>query len=108
MFFFSSIEHLCISYIRNFLQMMQTPAFAPYPWFNSTYFGPLQAMFLFLVYMQNSHDPESEPQALYLVDEVIDFFVSEESSRTPLAFTKQTCDLPKPTISLSTTQLNLT
>ena len=104
---FSSIDHLCISYLRNFLQMMQTPAFAPYAWFSSTYFGPLQAVFLILVYMQNNHDPESEPQALYLVDEVIDFFVSEEGSSTPLASTKQTCDLPKPTTSSSTTQLNL-
>lgn len=104
---FSSIDHLCISYLRNFLQMMQIPAFAPYAWFSSTYFGPLQAVFLILVYVQNNHDPESEPQALYLVDEVIDFFVSGEGSSTPLAFTKQPCDLPKPTISSSTTQLNL-
>ena len=107
MLFFSSIDPLCISYLRNFLQIMQTPAFAPYAWFNSIYPDPLQFLFPFLVYVQNNHDPESKAQALYVVDKVIDFFVSEEGSSTPLAFAEQIYDLPKPTISSSTTQFNL-
>ena len=85
---------------------MQIAAFAPYAWFGSTYFGPLQAVFLILVYVQNNHDPESEPQALYLVDEVIDFFVCEDNSKPPLVFTKQSGDVPKPTTSSAATQLN--
>lgn len=85
---------------------MQIAAFAPYAWFGSTYFGPLQAVFLILVYVQNNHDPESEPQALYLVDEAIDFFVCEDNSNPPLVFTKQSGDVPKPTPSSAARQLN--
>ncbi|KAL8688171.1 MAG: hypothetical protein Q9218_005853 [Villophora microphyllina] len=68
------IVELCTTYLRNFLQMIQIPAFSPYSWFCSIHFGPLQSAFLILAYLQQKRDADTEAQALFLIDEVLDFF----------------------------------
>ena len=47
-------------------------------WFTSVYSGPLQSVLLLLIYVQHIGKSEAEVQALYLVDEVIDFFLDGE------------------------------
>ena len=73
-----SIAQSCIFYLRNFLQIIRVPSFGPYIWFTSTYSGPLQSVLLLLTYVQNISHSKAEDHALYLVDEVIDFFLEEE------------------------------
>ncbi|KAI4248638.1 MAG: hypothetical protein LQ352_005876 [Teloschistes flavicans] len=69
------IVQLCTTYLRNFLQIIQTPAFSPYSWFCSHHFGPLQSTFLILAYLQQKRNADTEAQALFLIDEVLEFFV---------------------------------
>jgi len=84
-----SVVQLCTSYLCNFCQLIQVPAFRPYVWFCYTYSGPLQAVFLTSTYLQTHRDSGTEVQALHLVDEVIDFFVSEDDSPHPSSIGKQ-------------------
>lgn len=69
------IVQLCTTYLRNFLQMTQTPAFLPYSWFCCNHFGPLQSTFLILAYLQQKRNTDTEAQALFLIDEVLEFFI---------------------------------
>ena len=94
----NSVIQLCTSYLSNFLQLIHVPAFAPYKWFCFNYFGPLQAVFLTLTYFEDVQDSEAETHALYLVDETIDFFVSENDSHHSSAFGKQSPESNKKNI----------
>ena len=71
---------LCVSYLRNFLQLIHTPAFQSYVWFCRTNSAPLQSTFLILTYLQDHRGTAAEAQALYMVHEVIDFFVDESDN----------------------------
>ena len=73
---------LCVSYLRNFLQLIHTPAFQPYVWFCRTNSAPLQSTFLILAYLQDHPGTAAEAQARYMVHEVIDFFVEESDNNT--------------------------
>ncbi|KAL9576647.1 MAG: hypothetical protein Q9212_006929 [Teloschistes hypoglaucus] len=44
-------------------------------WFCCNHFGPLQSAFLILAYLQQNRNADTEAQALFLIDEVLDFFV---------------------------------
>ena len=74
------IIELCVSYLRNFLQLIHTPAFQPYVWFCRTISAPLQSTFLILTYLQDHRETAAEVQALYMVHEVLDFFVEESDN----------------------------
>ena len=73
---------VCVSYLRNFLQLIHTPAFQPYVWFCRTNSAPLQSTFLILTYLQDHRGTSTEAQALYMVHEVMDFFVEESDNNT--------------------------
>ncbi|GKZ18420.1 hypothetical protein AbraIFM66951_000979 [Aspergillus brasiliensis] len=72
----TSVAQLCVSYLRVFLQLYQTPAFSPYLWFCYRYHGPLQCVFLLLVYLHSFPEPGENVLARYCIDEIIDHTVS--------------------------------
>lgn len=51
----------------------------PYAWFCSAQSAPLQSVFLILIYLRHNRDSDNAHLALYFVDEVVEFFTSEES-----------------------------
>ena len=71
---------LCLYYIRNFLQLVRTPAFASYTWFHLTHHGLFHCVFLVLTYLIYNRDSENAHLARYFVDEVIDIFVPDYRS----------------------------
>ncbi|RDK39833.1 C6 zinc finger domain protein [Aspergillus phoenicis ATCC 13157] len=72
----TSVAHLCVSYLRIFLQLYQTPAFSPYVWFCYRHYGPLQCVFLILVYLRTFPESGDIVLARYCIDEIIDHTVS--------------------------------
>ncbi|PYH64562.1 Zn(II)2Cys6 transcription factor [Aspergillus vadensis CBS 113365] len=72
----TSVAHLCVSYLRMFLQLYQTPAFSPYVRFCYQYHGPLQCAFLILVYLHRFPESEDNVLARYCIEEIIDHTVS--------------------------------
>jgi hypothetical protein len=72
-----SIAQLSVDYLRNFLQLHRAPAFAPYMWFCSNYYGPLQCAFLTLIYLNHNRESENAQLARYCVDELIDHCISD-------------------------------
>ena len=79
----NSIVQLCITYLRNFMQLMRVPAFAPYKWFCTNHLAPFQCIFLCLTYLQYNRDCNNRPLIRYFVDEVIDIFASPGVDTTP-------------------------
>ncbi|RAH56640.1 C6 zinc finger domain protein [Aspergillus piperis CBS 112811] len=72
----TSVAHLCVSYLRMFLQLYQTPAYSPYVWFCYRYHGPLQCVFLILVYLHCFPESGDIVLARYCIEEIIDHTVS--------------------------------
>lgn len=75
-----SIAQLCLSYLRNYLQLYQTPAFAPYVWSYRTHFGPLQCTFIMMIYLLQFRQASNYQLARYCVDEMIDHFINQYQS----------------------------
>ncbi|KAN0066993.1 hypothetical protein V8E54_014917 [Elaphomyces granulatus] len=73
----TSIAQLSVDYLRSFLQLHRAPAFAPYMWFCSSYYGPLQCAFLTLIYLNHNRESENAQLARYCVDELIDHCISD-------------------------------
>ena len=67
-----SIAQLCVSYLRIFLHVYETSAFAPYLWFCRSYQGPLQCVFLTLTYLDSFKDLGEISLARYYVDEIME------------------------------------
>ncbi|KAL3459026.1 hypothetical protein BJX64DRAFT_207888 [Aspergillus heterothallicus] len=67
----NSMTRLCVSYIRIFLPLHQTPAFAPYQWYLRGQYGLLQALYLTLTYLEVFKGSREIPLARYFVDEAI-------------------------------------
>ncbi|KAJ5894561.1 hypothetical protein N7495_006252 [Penicillium taxi] len=70
------IVQLCVNYLRIYLQFYQAPAFSPYVWFCCSHFGPLQCVFLTLMYLHSFQDTKDTLLARYCIDEVIYHCVS--------------------------------
>jgi hypothetical protein len=68
----------CITYLRNLLQVIQTPAFSPWVWFFTTHYAPLQCIFIILTYLQDHPKSATADHARYYADEVIEVFVPSE------------------------------
>lgn len=66
-----SIVQLCVNYLRIYLQLHQTPAFAPYTWFCCSHYGPSQCVFITLMYLHSFPDAGEIFLARHLVDEFI-------------------------------------
>lgn len=72
----SSMTKLCVSYCRVILQVYQVHAFSLYMWFSYSYYGPLQCVYLTLIYLHCFKDRREIPLARYCVDEIIEHNVS--------------------------------
>ncbi|KAL2859314.1 hypothetical protein BJX68DRAFT_261753 [Aspergillus pseudodeflectus] len=68
----TSMLQLCLSYFRILLPIYQASAFSPYIWFHRSYVGPLQCLFLTLVYLESFKGAHSKENlvARYYVDEI--------------------------------------
>lgn len=71
------MAQLCVDYLRIYLQLYQAPAFSPYAWFYSSHYGPLQCVFITLVYLHSFPESGETLLARYCVDEVIQHCVSQ-------------------------------
>ncbi|PWY94566.1 hypothetical protein BO94DRAFT_563173 [Aspergillus sclerotioniger CBS 115572] len=71
----TSMAQLCVSYLRIILPIYQSSAFSPYTWFCRSYHGPLQCVFLTLIYLDCFRDSK-ETTARYFVDEIMEHIVS--------------------------------
>ncbi|KAJ5419975.1 hypothetical protein N7465_002494 [Penicillium sp. CMV-2018d] len=67
----TSMAELCVDYLRIYLQLYQAPAFSPYAWFSSSHYGPLQCVFITLVYLHSFQESGETLLARYCVDEVM-------------------------------------
>ncbi|KAJ5186746.1 hypothetical protein N7449_011510 [Penicillium cf. viridicatum] len=67
----TSMVQLCVDYLRIYLQLYQAPAFSPYAWFCSSHYGPLQCVFITLVYLHSFQESGETLLARYCVDEVM-------------------------------------
>ncbi|PYH88730.1 hypothetical protein BO71DRAFT_413316 [Aspergillus ellipticus CBS 707.79] len=79
----TSMAQLCVSYFRIILQVYQAPAFAPYMWFCGSYNGPLQCVFLTLIYLHCFKGGRETLLARYCVDEMIEHIVSHYQVAQP-------------------------
>jgi hypothetical protein len=71
------IVRLCLSYMRCYLQLCQVPAFNPYSWFWSSYYGPRRCTFLILHFLINAHcENIYRQEMLFCVDEFITYWRS--------------------------------
>lgn len=70
----NSVVQLCVTHLRNFVQLVRIPAFAPYSWFCKNFQTPLQPVFIILTYLQHNKGCGSEGLGRHFVDEVIDIF----------------------------------
>ncbi|KAL4794666.1 hypothetical protein BDV19DRAFT_379370 [Aspergillus venezuelensis] len=91
----TSMAQLCVNYLRITLQLYQTPAFSPYIWSTYSYYGPLQCIFLTLVYLHCFKDSGQIPLARYCVDEVIDHSISHYQDPARLYRPSATADTDK-------------
>ncbi|OQE40828.1 hypothetical protein PENCOP_c005G02910 [Penicillium coprophilum] len=73
----TSMAQLCVNYLRIYLQLYQAPAFSPYAWFFCSYYGPLQCVFMTLIYLHSFEDSKETLLARYCVDEVIHHCVAQ-------------------------------
>ncbi|KAJ5688468.1 hypothetical protein N7536_011087 [Penicillium majusculum] len=73
----TSMAQLCVDYLRIYLQLYQAPAFSPYSWFCSSHYGPLQCVFITLVYLHSFQESGETLLARYCVDEVIQHCISQ-------------------------------
>ncbi|KAJ5989267.1 hypothetical protein N7481_004477 [Penicillium waksmanii] len=74
------IVRLCLSYMRCYLQLCQVPAFNPYSWFWSSYYGPRRCTFLILHFLTNAHCENTYRQEmLFCVDEFTTYWRSVSS-----------------------------
>ncbi|KAK8017826.1 hypothetical protein PG993_014152 [Apiospora rasikravindrae] len=64
----------CITYLRNLLQMLQTPAFSPWTWYFKAHYAPVQCIFIILTYLQDHHSSKAAEAARYYADEIIELF----------------------------------
>ncbi|CAI7639452.1 unnamed protein product [Penicillium glandicola] len=76
----TSMAQLCVNYLRIYLQLYQAPAFAPYVWFCCSHYGPLQCVFITLLYLHSFQDSGETLLARYCVDEVIHHCVAQYQS----------------------------
>lgn len=74
---------LCVSYCRVILQVYQVPAFSPYMWFSYSHYGPLQCVYLILIYLHYFKDQKTIPLARYYVDEIIEYKMSHYQDVRP-------------------------
>jgi hypothetical protein len=84
----SSMLQLCLSYFRILLPIYQAPAFSPYIWFHRSYVGPLQCLFLTLVYLESFKGEHSQENlvARYYVDEITEHVLDlYQTIRPPIA-----------------------
>lgn len=73
----------CVNYLRNFLPLYQAPEFSPYLWFCRSNYGPLQCLFLTLIYLHHFPDSGEVVEARYYVDEVIKHMMSDYQDPDP-------------------------
>ncbi|KGO67465.1 Transcription factor, fungi [Penicillium italicum] len=82
----TSMAQLCVNYLRIYLQLYQAPAFSPYVWLCSSHYGPLQCVFITLMYLHSFQESGETLLAQYCVDEVMHHCVAQfqapESSST--------------------------
>ncbi|KAJ5160400.1 Transcription factor [Penicillium canariense] len=79
----TSIVQLCVNYLSIYLQLHQTPAFAPYAWFCCSHYGPSQCVFITLMYLHSFPDAGEIFLARYLVDEVIQHYATHYQISDP-------------------------
>lgn len=73
--------HLCTSYLRIYLRLYHTPAFAPYVWSYRTFFGPLQSTYILLTYLfRFRRQTFNEPEVRYCVDGAMKIFMAQYQS----------------------------
>lgn len=92
----NSVIQLCITYLRNFMQLVRIPAFAPYLWVCTRSNGPLQPVLLILTYLQHNKGWQNGNLGRHFVDEVIDFFLIADHQ--PTDNRQDHCDDPAPSI----------
>lgn len=68
-----SIFHFSLVYLRKYLRLCRAPAFEPYHWFLTEYYGPKQSALLILVYLIHHRGAEDEKIARYYVDGYLQF-----------------------------------
>ncbi|KAJ5359813.1 Transcription factor [Penicillium concentricum] len=73
----NAMTQLCVNYLRIYLQLYQAPAFSPYAWFFCSHYGPLQCVFITLIYLHSFPDSGETLLARYCVDEVIHHCVAQ-------------------------------
>ncbi|EKV11526.1 hypothetical protein PDIG_49690 [Penicillium digitatum PHI26] len=76
----TSMAQLCVNYLRIYLQLYQAPAFSPYVWFCSSHYGPLQCVFIALIYLHSFQKSGETVLARYCVDELIHHSVAQFSA----------------------------
>ncbi|KAJ5951547.1 Transcription factor [Penicillium vulpinum] len=79
----TSMSQLCVNYLRIYLQLYQAPAFSPYAWFFCSHYGPLQCVFITLIYLHSFQDSGETLLARYCVDEVIHHCIGQYQAPDP-------------------------
>nr|QWQ58167.1 MacR [Penicillium rubens] len=79
----TSMAQLCVNYLRIYLQLYQAPAFSPYAWFCCSHYGPLQCVFITLMYLHYFQHSGETTLARYCVDEVIHHCVAQYQAPGP-------------------------
>jgi len=70
-----------MSYLRIYLRLYHTPAFAPYVWSYRTCFGPLQSTYILLTYLfRFRRQTFNEHEVRYCVDEAIKILMAQHQS----------------------------
>ncbi|RDW95157.1 hypothetical protein BP5796_00920 [Coleophoma crateriformis] len=69
---------LCISCLRNFIQLVRTPSFSPYRWFLVTRLPPIQPVYLILVHLKRHPNSTEIQLARYFTNEIFQVFDSEK------------------------------
>lgn len=78
-----------MSYLRNYLKLYQTPAFAPYMWLYRIYFGPLQCTFILLIYLLHYQRAPNYQVIRYCVEEAIDHSMTQYQLAADFSLTNE-------------------
>ncbi|KAL2842913.1 hypothetical protein BJY01DRAFT_235841 [Aspergillus pseudoustus] len=76
----TSMARLCVGYLRILIPVYQTPAFKPYMWYLRGCHGPLQCVYLTIIYLEIFKSSNDVPLARYFVDEAIAHLVSHSQA----------------------------